>query len=61
MTTRTPAIPATTSLTLSHRLMLGALFLALGFVFVGGTGFAGDYRAHNGAHDNRHAMGFPCH
>jgi hypothetical protein len=36
MTTRTPAIPATTSLTLSHRLMLGALFLALGFVFVGG-------------------------
>jgi cobalt transporter subunit CbtB len=33
----------------------------LGLVLLGGTGFAGDYRLHNGAHDTRHAMGFPCH
>ena len=30
-------------------------------VLLVGTGFAGDYRLHNGAHDTRHAMGFPCH
>lgn len=59
MTTQT--VSAVSPLSLSHRLMLGTLFLVLGFVFVGGTGFAGDYRAHNGAHDTRHAMGFPCH
>ncbi|WP_404400170.1 CbtB domain-containing protein [Pelagibacterium halotolerans] len=55
------SISAAKPLSISQRLVLGAVFLVLGFVFVAGTGFAGDYRAHNGAHDSRHAMGFPCH
>ncbi|MCD7058802.1 CbtB domain-containing protein [Pelagibacterium xiamenense] len=55
------SISAVKPLSISQRLVLGAVFLVLGFVFVAGTGFAGDYRAHNGAHDSRHAMGFPCH
>jgi cobalt transporter subunit CbtB len=49
------------SLSLSQRLVAGSLALALGLVLLVGTGFAGDYRLHNGAHDTRHAMGFPCH
>jgi cobalt transporter subunit CbtB len=49
------------SLTLSQRLIAGGLALMLGMVLLAGTGFAGDYRLHNGAHDTRHAMGFPCH
>lgn len=49
------------SLSLSQRLIAGALALFLGFVLVGGVGFASDMRIHNGAHDTRHSMGFPCH
>ena len=49
------------SLSLSQRLIAGSLALVLGLVLLVGTGFAGDYRLHNGAHDTRHAMGFPCH
>jgi len=49
------------SLSISQRLIAGALALMLGLTFLVGTGFAGDYRLHNGAHDTRHAMGFPCH
>lgn len=59
MTTAT--LTAGKTLSLSHRLIVGILFLLLGTIFVAGTGFAGDYRAHNGAHDTRHSMGFPCH
>lgn len=50
-----------TSLSLSQRLVAGGLALLLGLTLLVGTGFAGDYRLHNGAHDTRHAMGFPCH
>ncbi len=49
------------SLTLSQRLIAGVLALILGLTLLVGTGFAGDYRLHNGAHDTRHSMGFPCH
>lgn len=49
------------SLSPSQRLIAGALALLLGLTLLVGTGFAGDYRLHNGAHDTRHAMGFPCH
>jgi len=49
------------SLTLSQRLMAGALAFVLGLTLLIGAGFAGDYRVHNGAHDTRHASGFPCH
>lgn len=50
-----------TSLSLPQRLVAGGLALLLGLTLLVGTGFAGDYRLHNGAHDTRHAMGFPCH
>ena len=49
------------NLTLSQRLVAGVLALFLGFVLVGGVGFANDMAVHNGAHDTRHALGFPCH
>ncbi|MCP8884905.1 CbtB-domain containing protein [Devosia sp. XJ19-1] len=49
------------SLSLSQRFIAGVLALMLGMTLLVGTGFAGDYRLHNGAHDTRHAMGFPCH
>ena len=49
------------SLSLSQRLIAGSLALMLGLTLLVGTGFAGDFRLHNGAHDTRHAMGFPCH
>lgn len=49
------------SLSLSQRLVSASLALMLGLTLLVGTGFAGDYRLHNGAHDTRHAMGFPCH
>jgi cobalt transporter subunit CbtB len=50
-----------TSLTLPQRLVAGGLALMLGLTLLMGVGFAGDYRLHNGAHDARHAAGFPCH
>ena len=49
------------SLSLSQRLVAGSIALLLGLVLLAGTGFAGDFRLHNGAHDTRHSMGFPCH
>lgn len=52
---------ASSSLSMSQRLIAGSLALLLGLTLLVGTGFAGDYRLHNGAHDTRHAMGFPCH
>ena len=49
------------SLSISQRVIAGSLALMLGLTLLIGTGFAGDFRLHNGAHDTRHAMGFPCH
>ena len=49
------------NLSLSQRLVVGMLALFIGFVLVGGVGFASDMAVHNGAHDTRHALGFPCH
>lgn len=49
------------SLSLSQRLVAGFLALAIGLFLVVGVGFANDMAVHNGAHDTRHALGFPCH
>lgn len=49
------------SLSVSQRLIAGVLALFIGFVLVGGVGFANDMAIHNGAHDTRHSLGFPCH
>ena len=61
MNTATTSTNPVLSLSLSQRLIAGALALMLGLTLLAGTGFAGDFRLHNGAHDTRHAMGFPCH
>ena len=45
----------------SQRLIAGTLALAIGLTLVLGIGFAQDMRVHNGAHDTRHSIGFPCH
>ena len=37
------------------------LVLAFGLVILYGVGFSPFTRAHNAAHDTRHANGFPCH
>jgi cobalt transporter subunit CbtB len=49
------------SISVSQRLIAGGLALFLGLLLIGGVGFAGDMAIHNGAHDTRHALGFPCH
>lgn len=46
---------------LSQRLVAGGLALMLGLALIGSIGFASDMRVHNGAHDTRHSLGFPCH
>lgn len=48
-------------LSVSQRLIASVLALFVGVVLVGGVGFASDMAIHNGAHDTRHALGFPCH
>ncbi len=49
------------SLSISQKLIAGILSLFIGLVLVSGIGFANDVSVHNGAHDTRHATGFPCH
>jgi cobalt transporter subunit CbtB len=49
------------SLSLSQRLVAGLVALFLGLTLIGGIGFASEMAVHNGAHDTRHALGFPCH
>ena len=55
------AVSTVASLSLSQRLAAGLVALVLGFVLLGTIGFAQDVRLHNGAHDTRHSLGFPCH
>jgi cobalt transporter subunit CbtB len=55
------AVSTVIGLSLSQRLIAGVLALMLGFLLIGTIGFASDMRVHNGAHDTRHSLGFPCH
>jgi cobalt transporter subunit CbtB len=57
----TTSASAIASLSVPQRLAAGLVALVLGFVMLGTIGFAQDVRLHNGAHDTRHALGFPCH
>jgi cobalt transporter subunit CbtB len=53
----TPRIEAS-----SARMVAPALVtLGLGLVLLFGVGFVQTPAVHNGAHDTRHANGFPCH
>ena len=61
MNTQVQATTSVASLSLSQRLVAGVLALFIGFVLIGGVGFANDMAVPNGAHDTRHALGFPCH
>ena len=61
MNTQVQATTSVVNLSLSQRLVAGVLALFIGFVLIGGVGFANDMAVHNGAHDTRHALGFPCH
>ena len=56
------AIPAanTRVWAISQRLPALAVLL-IGLVVVYAVGFSSLPRAHNAAHDTRHASGFPCH
>lgn len=55
-------VPATNTRvwTISHRLPALGVFL-IGLVVLYAVGFSTMPRAHNAAHDTRHASGFPCH
>jgi len=35
--------------------------MLLGVMLIAGTGFVSISAVHNAAHDQRHAIGFPCH
>jgi cobalt transporter subunit CbtB len=60
MTTNAAAVR---SLSASKAETLKAAFVAfvLGLGLVYGAGFATSERAHDAAHDSRHALSFPCH
>ena len=58
MTTQTRTL---SSLAISERLIAGGLAFLLGMTLLWGVGFAGEMAVHNGAHDTRHSIGFPCH
>ena len=57
----TTTVSAVSGLTLSQRLAAGLAALVIGFLLIGTIGFASDMNVHNGAHDTRHSLGFPCH
>lgn len=58
MTTKTAAFSQTGSLS-TPAAILGALMLGLGLLFL--SGYAQATILHDAAHDQRHAMAFPCH
>ncbi len=49
------------SLSISQRFAIGFTSLFLGMALIYAVGLSQDARAHNTAHDTRHAIGFPCH
>jgi cobalt transporter subunit CbtB len=56
------AIPATNTKVWAISQRLPALtVLFIGLILVYAVGFSSLPRAHNAAHDTRHASGFPCH
>jgi len=59
-TTAVRGATATWTCVIAERLP-ALLVLAFGLVILYGVGFSPFTRAHNAAHDTRHANGFPCH
>ena len=58
----TTALPATGTRAWAIANRLPALgVLVFGLIVLYGVGFSNFPRAHNAAHDTRHANGFPCH
>lgn len=60
MSTASIAAPTTRALAFADRLPALAVLL-IGLAVVYSVGFSPFTRAHNAAHDTRHANGFPCH
>ena len=59
---QTVAVPAASTKVWAISQRLPALAVLLfGFVVVYAVAFSSLPRAHNAAHDTRHASGFPCH
>ncbi len=56
MTTKTTALAGTNTDILAIAL---AALMGVGLIFV--AGFANSATIHDAAHDQRHAIGFPCH
>ncbi len=46
---------------LSQKIIAASLALFIGMALIYGTGMVQNIAVHNGAHDMRHAFGFPCH
>jgi cobalt transporter subunit CbtB len=62
MTTHSAALDAGAVSAVRTEVLKAALIaaiLGIGLIFV--TGFAHTLVLHNGAHDTRHALSFPCH
>ncbi|MCF6344307.1 MAG: CbtB-domain containing protein [Devosiaceae bacterium] len=48
-------------LSISQKIIAGSLALFIGLSLIYGIGHFQNIMLHNGAHDLRHAAGFPCH
>ena len=51
----------TQTIPISSKLIAGSMALFIGLALIYGTGFVQNMAVHNGAHDTRHSIGFPCH
>lgn len=49
------------SVFVSSRFLSAAMALFIGLLMISTVGFSQSVSTHNGAHDYRHNMGFPCH
>ncbi len=58
--TRTKSIDISQT-SLGQKIIAGFLALFIGLALIYGTGMVQNMAVHNGAHDTRHAIGFPCH
>jgi cobalt transporter subunit CbtB len=59
MTTRTVDVPKTATIETARLPAILTIVAGIGLLFL--VGFLQVPAVHNGAHDTRHANGFPCH
>ena len=61
MNTKTLLLKDRIAVDTAHRVVPAVLALLFGGFLILGVGFIQPSTLHNGAHDGRHAMAFPCH